>query len=331
MGYRNHYPSTPKGTSLHEFLYAFLGLYYDDQITADAILCNIDPSNKTEMTQLLSDIKGKKVFITSKPRGNRLKLLKQAEENMHNALAIKANKYQTWQNKWNMWQQELGFEHAPKRVECFDISHQMGEHTRASCVVFDESGPVKKEYRQYIMENITAADDYAAMRQVISKRLQSIEKKQLGHPDIFVIDGGKGQVNQALGILEEHDINDIQVIGVTKDDHRTAGEERIYLPDSKQFIKPESHGLLSLMIQFIRDEAHRFAIKSHRKAFKKSRTTSTLDDIPGIGEKRRNQLLKHFGGLQGLNKASLDDIKKVNGISENMAQVIYQFLHPKSV
>ncbi len=331
MGYRNHYPSTPKGTSLHEFLYAFLGLYYDNQITADAILCNIDPSNKTEMTQLLSDIKGKKVFITSKPRGNRLKLLKQAEENMHNALAIKANKYQTWQNKWNMWQQELGFEHAPKRVECFDISHQMGEHTRASCVVFDESGPVKKEYRQYIMENITAADDYAAMRQVISKRLQSIEKKQLGHPDIFVIDGGKGQVNQALGILEEHDINDIQVIGVTKDDHRTAGEERIYLPESKQFIKPESHGLLSLMIQFIRDEAHRFAIKSHRKAFKKSRTTSTLDDIPGIGKKRRNQLLKHFGGLQGLNKASLDDIKKVNGISENMAQVIYQFLHPKSV
>lgn len=330
MGYRNHYPSTPKETPLNEFLYAFLGLYYDDQITADVILCNLDPHSKSEITDILSEIKNKKVFITSKPKGNRLKLLKQAEENMQNALTVKANKYQTWQNKWALWQKELGFDNEPKRIECFDISHQMGEHTRASCVVFDNQGAVKKQYRQYIMENITAADDYAAMRQVIEKRLASINKSKLGYPDAFVIDGGKGQVNQALTILEEHKINQIRVIGVTKDDHRTAGEERIYIPETKQFIKPESHGLLSLMIQFIRDEAHRFAIKSHRKAFKKSRNTSTLESIPGIGAKRRNQLLKHFGGIQGLNKASLDEVKLVSGISEKMAQVIYDFLHPKS-
>ncbi len=330
MGYRNHYPSTPKETQLDEFLYAFLGLYYDDQITADVILCNIDPANKKEITEILTAIKNKKIFITSKPKGNRLKLLKQAEENMQNALTVKANKYQTWQNKWALWQQELGFEHEPKRVECFDISHQMGEHTRASCVVFDNQGAVKKQYRQYIMENITAADDYAAMRQVIEKRLASITKGKLGYPDAFVIDGGKGQVNQALAILDEHKIKQIRVIGVTKDDHRTAGEERIYIPETKQFIKPESHGLLSLMIQFIRDEAHRFAIKSHRKAFKKSRNTSTLEGIPGIGTKRRNQLLKHFGGIQGLNKASLDEVKMVSGISDKMAAVIYDFLHPKS-
>ncbi|MCB1581865.1 MAG: excinuclease ABC subunit UvrC [Marinicella sp.] len=330
MGYRDHYPATPKETPLDEFLYAFLGLYYDNQITADAILCNINPKNKTEITDLLSEIKGKKLFLTAKPHGNRLKLLKQTEENMQNALTIKANKYQSWQNKWALWESELGFEHEPQRVECFDISHQMGEHTRASCVVFNNKGPLKNQYRQYIMENITAADDYAAMRQVIEKRLQSITKKKLGYPDIFVIDGGKGQVNQALTILKEQNIDQIQVIGVTKDEHRTAGEERIYLPHSNQFIKPASHGLLSLMIQFIRDEAHRFAVKSHRKAFKKSRKTSTLEDISGIGEKRRNQLLKHFGGLQGLNKASLDDIKQVNGISEKMASIIYEFLHPKS-
>ena len=330
MGYRNHYPATPKETPLDEFLYAFLGLYYDDHITADAILCNIEPDNKTELTDILSEIKGKKVFITAKPKGNRLKLLKQAEENMLNALTIKANKFQTWQNKWSMWQEELGFDDEPQRVECFDISHQMGEHTRASCVVFDNQGAVKKMYRQYIMENITAADDYAAMRQVIEKRLASIKKSKLGYPDVFVIDGGKGQVNQALAILEDHDIKEIRVIGVTKDDHRTAGEERIYMPESKQFIKPESHGLLSLMIQFIRDEAHRFAIKSHRKAYKKSRTKSTLEDIPGIGEKRRNQLLKHFGGIQGLNKAGLEDITQVDGISQKMAQVIYDYLHQKS-
>jgi excinuclease ABC subunit C len=282
------------------------------------------------MTDILSAIKGKKVFITAKPKGNRLKLLKQTEENMLNALNIKANKYQTWQNKWVLWQSQLGFDEEPKRVECFDISHQMGEHTRASCVVFDKQGAVKSQYRQYIMENITAADDYAAMRQVIEKRIQSIEKAKLGHPDIFVIDGGKGQVNQALAILQEQGITAIRVIGVTKDDHRTAGEERIYLPETQQYIKPESHGLLSLMIQYIRDEAHRFAIKSHRKAYKKSRTTSTLEDIPGIGNQRRNQLLKHFGGIQGLNKASLDEIKTVTGISEKMALIIYQFLHQSS-
>ena len=327
MGYRNHYPSTPKGTPLDEFISAFMGLYYDDQITADAILTNLDPADKTDIADILSEIKGKKVFVTSKPRGNRLKLLKQAEENMTNALTVKANKYQTWQNKWALWQTELGLDHEPRRVECFDISHQMGEHTRASCVVFDPEGPVKAMYRQYIMENITAADDYAAMRQVIEKRLASIDKRKLGRPDVFLIDGGKGQVNQALAILEEHNITDIRVIGVTKDDNRTAGEERLYLPETNQFIKPESHGLLSLMIQFIRDEAHRFAVKSHRKAFKKSRTQSSLDDIPGIGAQRRNALLKHFGGLQGLNKASLDDIKAVTGISEKMATTIYEYLH----
>lgn len=330
MGYRNHHPSTPKETPLDEFLYAFLGLYYDDQITADFILCNIDPSNKCEITDILSEIKNKKVFITSKPKGNRLKLLKQAEENMQNALSVKVNKYQTWQNKWALWQKDLGFEHEPKRIECFDISHQMGEHTRASCVVFDNKGAVKSQYRQYIMENITAADDYAAMRQVIEKRLASIDKSKLGFPAAFVIDGGKGQVNQALAILQEHGITQIRVIGVTKDDNRTAGEERIYIPETNQFIKPDSHGLLSLMIQFIRDEAHRFAIKSHRKAFKKSRNTSTLESIPGIGTKRRNQLLKHFGGIQGLNKASMDEIKMVTGISDQMALVIYEFLHQKS-
>ncbi len=330
MGYRNHFPTTPKGTTLAEFLYAFIGLFYDDQITADAVLCNTEPSNKTELVEILSAIKGKKLFITAKPKGNRLKLLKQTDENMQNALTIKVNKYQTWQNKWALWQQELGFTEKPERIECFDISHQMGEHTRASCVVFNDQGAIKKMYRQYIMENITAADDYAAMRQVIEKRLASIKKRTLGLPDAFVIDGGKGQVNQAVTILEEHGIDSIRVIGVTKDDNRTAGEERIYLPESKTFIKPDSHGLLSLMIQFIRDEAHRFAIKSHRKAYKKSRTTSTLEDIPGIGKKRRNQLLKHFGGLQSLDKASLEDITKVDGISAKMAQMIYDFLHQKS-
>ena len=329
LGYRNHVPSTPKETPLAEFLSAFISLYVEDKNMAPHLICNIDPDNKAELQETLTQLMEQKVSIVSKPRGAKKQLLQLTEENCRNALAIKANKYATWQNKWHTWTSEVGLKQAPKRVECFDISHQMGEHTRASCVVFNDAGADKKAYRQYIIEGITGGDDYAAMRQVIEKRLASIAKHQLGRPEVFLIDGGKGQVNQALHILEEQNISDIMVLGVTKDDNRTAGEERLYLPVTATFVKPERHGLLSLMIQFIRDEAHRFAITSHRKAFKKSRKTSSLDDIQGIGAKRRDTILKHFGGMQGLKKASLEDITKIKGISGKVAVQIFSFLHPK--
>ncbi|WP_154223261.1 excinuclease ABC subunit UvrC [Marinicella rhabdoformis] len=328
LGYRNHIPSTPKETPLNSFLAAFISLYVENKNMASQLICNLEPENQSELQQTLSELLDQKVSIITRPRGAKRQLLQLAEENCRNALAIKANKFATWQNKWQTWVNEVGLSQAPKRVECFDISHQMGEHTRASCVVFNDEGADKKAYRQYIIENITGGDDYAAMRQVIEKRLASIDKHQLGFPDIFLIDGGKGQVNQALTILAEQNITAISVLGVTKDDNRTAGEERLYLPESSQFIKPEKHGLLSLMIQYIRDEAHRFAITNHRKAFKKSRQTSALENIPGIGQKRRDTILKHFGGMQGLKKSSLEDITKINGISENVALKIYEFLHP---
>lgn len=328
LGYRNHVPSTPKETPLSSFLAAFISLYVENKNMAPQLVCNVEPDNKTELQQTLSELLELKVTILSKPRGAKRQLLQLTEENCRNALSIKANKFATWQNKWHTWESEVGLLQAPTRVECFDISHQMGEHTRASCVVFNDEGADKKSYRQYIIENITGGDDYAAMRQVIEKRLSSIEKHKMGYPEIFLIDGGKGQVNQALAILDEQNITDIAVLGVTKDDNRTAGEERLYLPDQGTFIKPEKHGLLSLMIQFIRDEAHRFAITNHRKAFKKSRQTSSLDNIPGIGPKRRDTILKHFGGMQGLKKSSIDDIKKINGISDKVALQIFEFLHP---
>ena len=178
LGHRHHHPTTPKGTGLDEFMHAFLGLYYDANITADVVLCNTEPTDKADLVALLSELKGKRLFLTAKPKGERLKLLRQTTENMQNALTIKANKYQTWQNKWALWVSELGLETLPERVECFDISHHMGEHTRASCVVFDAEGARKADYRQYIIENVTAGDDYAAMRQVIEKRLASLGQTQ---------------------------------------------------------------------------------------------------------------------------------------------------------
>jgi len=327
LGNRNHFPQTPKDISLPDLLHDFISQYYDKDILPNRLICNIEPTDKDNLAELLSALKGKKVFITAKPRGQQLKLLKQTTENMHNALQVQVNKYASWQKKWDLWVTELGFNKIPERIECFDISHQMGEHTRASCVVFDAQGADKKMYRQYIITGIQGGDDYAAMSQVIEKRLDSLKKRDIPLPNAFIIDGGKGQVNQAVAMLKEHGIDTVRIIGVTKDEHRTAGNERIYIPETGRFITPEPHGLLSLMMQHIRDEAHRFAIKSHRKAFKKSRSTSVLEHIPGIGQARRNQLLKHFGGLQGLKQAGVDDIQKVPGISEKLAQNVFSHLH----
>ena len=327
LGNRNHFPNTPKDITLADLLHDFISQYYDGDILPNRLICNIEPTNKNDLAELLSAIKGKKVFITAKPRGQQLKLLKQTTENMHNALQVQVNKYASWQKKWDLWVTELDFKKTPERIECFDISHQMGEHTRASCVVFDAQGADKKMYRQYIISGIQGGDDYAAMSQVIEKRLESLKKRDIPLPDAFIIDGGKGQVNQAVNILKEQNVESVRIIGVTKDENRTAGNERIYLPERHAFINPEPHGLLSLMMQHIRDEAHRFAIKSHRKAFKKSRNTSVLENIPGIGQARRNELLKHFGGLQGLKQAGVDDIQKVSGISEKLAQDVFSHLH----
>lgn len=327
LGNRNHFPNTPKDITLPDLLHDFISQYYDEDILPNRLICNIEPTDKNDLAELLSTLKGKKVFITAKPRGQQLKLLKQTTENMHNALQVQVNKYASWQKKWDLWVTELGFKTMPERIECFDISHQMGEHTRASCVVFDAQGADKKMYRQYIISGIQGGDDYAAMSQVIEKRLDSLKKRDIPLPDAFIIDGGKGQVNQAVNILKEQGIEGVRIIGVTKDENRTAGNERIYLPERHEFISPEPHGLLSLMMQHIRDEAHRFAIQSHRKAFKKSRNTSVLENIPGIGQARRNQLLKHFGGLQGLKQAGVDDIQKVPGISEKLAQEVFSHLH----
>lgn len=330
LGFRNHTPKTPKGTTLAEFLTAFLGFYGDQHGLSNQLICNLQPTDKSELLTALSELKGYKITLISQPRGDKKKLLNLAAENNQNALNTRASRFATWQKKWALWTDELGLSKNPERVECFDISHHMGEHTRASCVVFTESGPDRSAFRQYIIEGITAGDDYAAMRQVLSKRLASIEKHDIGLPDVFLIDGGKGQVNQCTQLLKELNIDAITVIGVTKDANRTAGEERLFLPNEDRYIKPEAHGMLSLMVQNIRDEAHNHAIKSQRKAFKKSRNTSSLEGIPGIGAKRRDALLKYFGGLQGLMKASQEDICQVDGISEKMSQKLFAFLHPKS-
>lgn len=327
LGHRSFYPQAPNDSVDQEVLSAFVSQYYQDKPVPELIVLNKKINDKQWIELALSQIAKSQIKIISNPRGDRKKMLDLNNVNMHNALELRISKKANWQHKWQTWVKEVGLSKVPNRVECFDISHVFGEKTRASCVVFDAAGVKKNMYRNYKISDITPGDDYAAMRQVITKRLGSIEKHKYGMPDILLIDGGKGQANQALKILHQHKIEGVEIIGIAKDDNRTAGEERLFILSQNRMIKPESNSLLSHMTQHIRDEAHRFAITGHRKALAKSRKKSLLEGIDGIGEKRRAYLLQHFGGLQGLKKAGITDLIQLKGISKEIAQRLYDHLH----
>ena len=221
----------------------------------------------------------------------------------------------------------LGLPESAQRIECFDISHTMGEATVGSCVVYDGHDMQKSEYRRFNIRDITPGDDYAAMRQVLMRRYERISAEGAKMPDLILIDGGKGQVAQARSALVELGLNDVSVVGVAKGPERKPGlEELIVEGEGVVVTLPPQHPGLHL-IQQIRDEAHRFAIVGHRARRGKTRTTSELNEIPGIGDKRRRSLLAHFGGLKGVQSAAIEDIMKVEGISRATAQKIYRHLH----
>ena len=227
-------------------------------------------------------------------------------------------------------------EDAPSRMECFDISHTMGEATVASCVVFNAEGALKSDYRRFNIEGITPGDDYAAMRQALTRRYTRLLKEQRDLPDILFIDGGKGQISVALDVMTELQVDSVQVVGVSKGPDRRPGDETLILcrdeEDGGQLerqLTTDSPALL--LIQQIRDEAHRFAITGHRGKRAKARQKSVLEDIKGLGPKRRKQLLTHFGGLRHLQKAGVEDISSVPGISSELAARVYDELHPNRV
>jgi len=221
----------------------------------------------------------------------------------------------------------LGLAENVARIECFDISHTMGEATVASCVVYDQSGMRNGEYRRYNISGIAPGDDYAAMRQALTRRYQKIAGGEGKRPDLILIDGGKGQVGVAHEVLNELGLNEIELVGVAKGPERKAGlEELIFADERKPIQLGTDHAGLHL-IQQIRDEAHRFAITGHRARRGKSRTKSVLDDIDGIGPKRRQMLLARFGGVKGVSDASVEELRKVEGISQALAERIYAVLH----
>jgi excinuclease ABC subunit C len=212
-------------------------------------------------------------------------------------------------------------------MECFDVSHTMGERTVASCVVFGPQGPLKSDYRRFNIERLAPGDDYGAMRQALSRRYSRIKKGEAPLPDLLLIDGGPGQLAEAVAVLKELEIDGLCVAGVAKGADRRPGQERLFLAGEEQprILAPDSPALH--LIQRIRDEAHRFAITGHRQRRAKARTHSVLETVPGLGPRKRRELLRQFGGLQGVTRAGVDDLAKVHGIGRKLAQSIYDTLH----
>lgn len=332
LGSKSFFPKTPDLTDEKDILNSFIPQYYlttiHQQQIPELLILNYALDEQTWLETFLHEQRGKKVKITHQVRGQRLRWQVMAKNNadlaLSNRLANHANTY----NRFVALQSALHLENLPQRLECFDISHTGGEATVASCVVFDQQGPLKADYRRFNIKNITPGDDYAAMLQALTRRYSKLKTSEAKLPDILFIDGGKGQLHQAEKVLEELQINDVMIIGIAKGRSRKPGLETLFIAgrtDDGIHLAAESVALH--LIQQIRDEAHRFAITGHRQQRGKARQTSSLENIEGVGQKRRQALLKHFGGLQGIREAGIEELSKVSGISPQLAEVIFNYFH----
>jgi len=334
LGNKTFYPRNAAGAEPAELLGAFLPQHYlgdaqgERPIPAE-ILLGQSLDEEEALAEVLSQQAGRRVTLSSRLRGERARWVEMARNNAAHALAAHLASKAHLLGRFEALQEALHLEAMPQRVECFDISHTMGERTVASCVVFDWEGPVKSDYRRYNIEDITPGDDYAAMHQALTRRFRRLQEGEGKAPDILLIDGGAGQVRQAHDVLEELAVSGVLVVGVAKGPTRKAGLEQLVLSggEAPTILPPESPALH--LIQQVRDEAHRFAITGHRQRRARARRTSSLEDIPGLGPKRRQQLLRQFGGLQEVARAGVEDLSKVHGISRQLAQRIYDALHPE--
>ena len=331
LGNKAYYPHQPEDTDPAELLSAFINQYYVNKSSVRAIpeeiIVNEEPSDGEVLAQVLSEQAGRRVSITARVRGERARWLEMAQNNARHSLSAQMATKASMLQRVEALQDALGLSSLPQRIECFDISHTMGEETVASCVVFDPNGPLKSDYRRFNIHDITPGDDYAAMRQALTRRYKRVKEGEGKLPELLLIDGGKGQLKQAVDVLEELQVNDVALVGVAKGPDRKPGYETLFLSgQSHPIILPPDSPALHL-IQQVRDEAHRFAIHGHRVRRGKKRSQSTLEAIPGLGAKRRQTLLRQFGGLQGISRAGVDDLAQVKGISRQLAQKIYDTFH----
>jgi excinuclease ABC subunit C len=325
QGTRPFFPRLNGADNPEEVLEAFVGQYFlEKRPPREIVLSHAIPDIEL-YERVFSENAGRKVELKCKVRGERARFLQLAQSNAEHALFAQVGSSAAQARRLAALQELVGMGEAPKRIECFDISHTMGELAVASCVVFNEDGPVRSQYRRFNIAGITPGDDYAAMHQALTRRFKrGVAEGVL--PDLLLIDGGAGQLAQAQAVLEELGVQGVTMVGVAKGEERRAGHETLVFPDGRE-LQPgiESPGLQ--LIQQVRDEAHRFAITGHRGRRAKARETSRLEDIAGIGPRRRANLLKHFGGLVGLKNAGVEEIARVEGVNLALAKRIYASLH----
>jgi excinuclease ABC subunit C len=329
VGDRSFFPHNAEGAAAGEVVAAFLGQHYLEQPAPPLVLTS-EEADREALEAALAEHSAHGVQIAHPVHGERRVWLDMARKNAELALAHRAREKTTQETRLAALQEALGLPDSVQRIECFDISHTMGEAAVASCVIYDAHGMQNGEYRRFNIRDITPGDDYAAMRQALARRYERVTTEGGKVPDLILIDGGKGQVGSAKSALVELGLNDIAVVGVAKGPERKPGlEELIVETNGTVMVLPPEHPGLHL-IQSIRDEAHRFAIVGHRARRGKARTHSQLADIPGIGAKRRQRLLAHFGGLQGVQAAAIDELEKVEGISHAVAERIYRHLRGRA-
>ncbi|HEX7038088.1 MAG TPA: excinuclease ABC subunit UvrC [Pseudomonadales bacterium] len=328
LGQRTWFPKNELALTPSEMLEAFLSQYYlggPERDLPRTVITTPGIDDAAVLAAALTEKSGRRVDVVHQVRGQRARWLDLTRENAVHALnAYLADKRNVYARLVALGE-ALGLDDVPQRLECFDISHTMGEATVASCVVFDRNGPLKSDYRRFNIEGVAPGDDYGAMEQALRRRYTRLKQGEGKLPDVLVIDGGPGQLGRAEEVLRQLQVDGVVVLGIAKGPTRKPGFERFFLGGSEITFPPQGDAFL--LLQQIRDEAHRFAITGHRQRRLKSRRHSELDDIPGVGPKRRRELLSHFGAMAALKGASIEEIAKVPGISRKLAQDIYGALH----
>ncbi len=327
LGKRDYFPTQSEGHSDADILHAFLGQYYRQRKPPPELIISHSVEQQDLFETVFSERSGRRVRIQSHPRSHRRQWLELAGRNALNALHMRSSESSRISSQFEALAELLQLDDVPQIVECFDVSHTSGHKTVASCVVFGFDGPVKSRYRRYNLKGFKPGDDYAAMREVLSRRYRKLQKEEGHLPDLILVDGGKGQLGIAMEVLAECGLGDIPLMGVAKGPSRRAGYEEWVLPVAPHSLRPGPESSASHLVQQIRDEAHRFAITGHRGRRQKAAVHSVLEDIPGVGARRRRALLTHFGGIQGVRKAGVVELAGIPGINRQLAERIFKALH----
>jgi excinuclease ABC subunit C len=327
LGSKSFFPKGSADSSPEELLEAFIPQYYLGKNVPAEVLLSHQPADVPLLEEVLQSDSGHKVGLRLPKRGQGVRWMRMAMTNAEISLTHRLSSRSNLLQRFEALQDALALDELPKRIECFDISHTRGEKTVASCVVFGLEGAIKADYRKFNIEGITAGDDYAAMNQALTRRFTRLQKGEGKRPDLLLIDGGKGQIKEAREVLAELNLSDLPILGIAKGPERRPGEETLFLVGREGEVTLSADSPALHLLQQVRDEAHRFAITGHRQRRAKARKTSTLEQIEGLGPKRRQKLLQQFGGLQEIQRAGVEDLSRVEGISPSLAQKIYDVFH----